>query len=229
MNRARDQGMDYHPTHSRQHSRQASDLMPPPPPQMSQMQQNPQEEYASYIMQDNHQIQELEPSANIVQRQMESSPFVPMPYGQPTYRPAAMSCPPFAGVEYSPAPSFNTGHISPDEYAQGRAMTYAPETPPQSQVYGLNNQVPYGLLPTPEASISGDVYTPHNSTSFITKINCRRDGDETCPSSRYGWCRRRDGSPPRLPHLQTTTKENKYLPTHEYGQQRSQQQYAVRS
>jgi transcription factor STE12 len=42
-------------------------------------------------------------------------------------------------------------------------MTYAPETPPQSQpgVYALNGQVhPYGF-PTPEASITGDMYTPH--------------------------------------------------------------------
>jgi transcription factor STE12 len=171
MNRARDQGMGDYRTHSRQHSRQASDLMPPPP-QMSQM-PHPHEEYASYIMQDNNHQLDLEPSASIVQRQLESSPFVPMPYGQQNYRSAAMSCPPFAGVEYSPAPSFGTGHISPDEYAQGRAMTYAPETPPQSQqgIYGMNNQTQhYGLLPTPEASISGDVYTPH-SIIFLDRSN----------------------------------------------------------
>jgi transcription factor STE12 len=164
MNRARTQsiGDPYRPSHSRQHSRQQSEMMPPPLPQMS-MQSTPQEEYASYLMHDS-QLQDLEPSASIVQRQMESTPFMPMPYGQQQYRNAAMSCPPFAGgLEYSPAPSF-TGQLSSDDYAQGRAMTYAPETPPQSQasVYGLSGQVhPYALLPTPEASISGDIFTPH--------------------------------------------------------------------
>jgi transcription factor STE12 len=164
MNRARTQSMSdsYRPSHSRQHSRQPSEMMPPPPPQMS-MQSTPQDEYASYLMHES-QLQDLEPAANIVQRQMESTPFMPMPYGQHQFRNAAMSCPPFAGgLEYSPAPSF-TGHMASDEYAQGRAMTYAPETPPQSQpgVYGLNSQIhPYALLPTPEASISGDLFTPH--------------------------------------------------------------------
>ena len=160
MNRARTQSMDYRPPHSGQHSRQSSDMMPPPAPQMQM--QTSQDEYTNYIMQENHQLQELEPSANLVQRQLESSPFMPMPYGH-QFRTAAMSCPPFAGgIEYSPAPSFS-GHMSSDEYAQGRAMTYAPETPPHAQpgVYGLNGQVhPYGF-PTPEASITGDLYTPH--------------------------------------------------------------------
>jgi transcription factor STE12 len=163
LGRARTQSIgEYQQAHSRQHSRQASEMMPPPAPQMSQISQTPHEEYPSYIMHETHPL-ELEPAANIVQRQIESSPFVPMPYGHQQYRAAAMSCPPFAGLEYSPAPSF-PGHISPDEYAQGRAMTYAPETPPQSQagVYALNNQIhPYALLPTPEASVSGDMFAPH--------------------------------------------------------------------
>jgi transcription factor STE12 len=225
MNRARDQGMGDYRSHSRQHSRQASDLMPPPA-QMSQM-PHPHEEYASYIMQENNQL-ELEPSASIVQRQLESSPFVPMPYGQQSYRSAAMSCPPFAGVEYSPAPSFGTGHISPDEYAQGRAMTYAPETPPQSQqgIYGMSNQAQhYGLLPTPEASISGDVYTPH-SIIFLDRSNFRRHEHETSAWSLDH--ARAHGSPPGLADLQTTTQENKYFPTHEHDRkQHSRHQWAI--
>jgi transcription factor STE12 len=173
MNRTRTQSIgEYQPQpHSRQHSRQLSEMMPPPAPQVSQMQQNSQEEYASYMMHDNHPL-ELDPPANIVQRQIESTPFVPMPYGQQQYRNAAMSCPPFAGIEYSPAPSF-TGHISPDEYAQGRAMTYAPETPPQSQpgMYAMPNQMhAYGLLPTPEASVTGDMFTPHGTSPFLSQL-----------------------------------------------------------
>jgi transcription factor STE12 len=162
MNRARTQSIgDYQPpTHSRQHSRQVSDMMPPPPPQMSQSYSNSHEDFAPYMMQENQQL-ELEPPANIVQRQIESSPFVPMPYGQPQYRNPAMSCPPFT-LEYSPAPSY-TSHISPDEYAQGRAMTYGPETPPQSQpgVYGMNNQIHSYGFPTPESSITGDLFSQH--------------------------------------------------------------------
>ena len=164
MSRARTQSIgEYQASHSRTHSRQLSEMMPPPAPQIGQMSSNSQEEYTPFMMHNNHI--ELEPPANIVPRQLESSPFVPAPYGsQQQYRNAAMSCPPFAGLEYSPAPSFTGGHISSDEYAHGRAMTYAPETPPQAQagVYTINNQIhPYGLLPTPEASVSGDMFTPH--------------------------------------------------------------------
>ena len=167
MNRSRTQSIGEYqpPPHSRQHSRQLSEMMPPPAPQMSQMNSNSSDDFVPYMMPDNQL--ELEPAANIVQRQMESSPFVPMPYGQHQYRNPAMSCPPFT-LEYSPAPSF-TSHISPDDYAQGRAMTYAPETPPQSQpgIYSMNNQMhPYGF-PTPESSVTGDMFTPHGITSIV--------------------------------------------------------------
>jgi transcription factor STE12 len=159
MSRNRTQSFGEFQHHSRQHSGQPSDMMPPPAPQVTQM-QPAQEEYASYFIQDN-QSQDLE--SNMIQRTLESTPFAPMPYGQQTYRSAAMSCPPFAGLEYSPAPSF-TGQISSDDYAHARAMTYAPETPPQAQTggYGLN-PVHYGLLPTPEASVTGDMYTSHGT------------------------------------------------------------------
>lgn len=158
MTRSRTQSMgEFQHPQSRTHSRQPSELMPPPQLQMAPS----QDDYASYIMQEN-QMQDLDPAANIVQRTMESSPFAPMPYGQQSYRSAAMSCPPFAGLEYSPAPSFS-GQIPSDDYAHARAMTYAPETPTQANagVYAMNNQIhPYGF-PTPEASVSGDMYTPH--------------------------------------------------------------------
>jgi transcription factor STE12 len=147
---------------SRTHSRQVSEMMPPPPPQMAQMMSHSGDEF-TYMMHDPHQL-ELEPPANIVPRQMDSSPYVPMPYGQHQYRNPAMSCPPFS-LEYSPAPSF-TGHV-PDEYAQGRAMTYAPETPPQSQagLYSLNGQMNYGF-PTPESSVAGNDFTPHGTQLY---------------------------------------------------------------
>jgi len=154
MSRTRTQSFSEFQHHSRQHSGQVSDMMPPPAPQMSQMHPT-QDEYASYFIQD-PQSQDLE-SAGMMGRTLEGTPFAPMPYGQQAYRNAAMSCPPFAGLEYSPAPSF-TGQISED-YAQARAMTYAPETPPQAQTgYGLNPIHSYGLLPTPEASVTGDMY-----------------------------------------------------------------------
>lgn len=172
MNRARTQSIgEYQQTHVRQHSRQPSEMMPPPIPQMAHIQQSSQEDYSPYILNDNHPL-ELEPAANIVHRSMESSPFVPLPYGHQQYRNAAMSCPPFAGIEYSPAPSF-TGHMSSDEYAQGRALTYAPETPPQSQpgIYSVNNPLhSYGLLPTPESSVTGDMYTSHGTDLTLTGV-----------------------------------------------------------
>jgi transcription factor STE12 len=177
--RARTQSIgEYQAPHSRQHTRQPSEMMPPP-----MVPQNTHEQYNSYLMHENHSL-ELEPPANIVQRQLESSPFVPMPYGQPQYRNAAMSCPPFSGIEYSPAPSYQ-GHISPDEYAQGRAMTYAPETPPQSQpcTYSMGNQVhPYGFLPTPEASVTGDMFTPRR-ISFSNKSNNSGNGEYNATTS----------------------------------------------
>ena len=167
MNRNRTQSVGEYqqPPHSRQHSRQLSEMMPPPAPQMSQMHSNSSDDFVPYMMPDNQL--ELEPAANIVQRQMESSSFVPLPYGQHQYRNPAMSCPPFA-LEYSPAPSF-TGHISADDYAQGRAMTYAPETPPQSQpgIYSMNNQMHSYGFPTPESSVTGDMFTPHGITSIV--------------------------------------------------------------
>jgi len=160
MSRPRTQSMDYQSSQSRTHSRQASELMPPP-----QMQMQPQDDYSAYIMQEN-QLQDLDPAVSIVQRTMESTPFAPVPYDQQSYRSAAMSCPPFAGLEYSPAPSFH-GPISGNEYAHNRAMTYAPETPPQANasIYSLSSQMhPYGLLPTPEASVTDDMY-PHGIVS----------------------------------------------------------------
>ena len=170
MNRSRTQSIGEYQlpqSHSRQHSRQISEMMPPPAPQMSHMHSNSSDDFVPYMMHDTQQLQ-LEPAANIVQRQMESSPFVPMPYGQPQYRNPAMSCPPFS-LEYSPAPSFS-GHISPDDYAQGRAMTYAPETPPQG-IYSMNNPMhPYGF-PTPESSVTGDMFTPHGTTSLFSLAN----------------------------------------------------------
>jgi transcription factor STE12 len=150
---------EYQMIHQRQHSRQPSDMLPPSVP-MSQLPSHQSQDDYTYIIPETHQL-ELEPATNIIQRQFEA-PFVPLPYGQ-QYRTAAMSCPPFAGIEYSPAPSY-PGHLSMDEYAHGRAMTYAPETPPQSHpgLYGIANQMQYGF-PTPEESVTGETFTPNGS------------------------------------------------------------------
>ena len=198
MSRTRTESMDFQQPMSRTHSRQTSEMMPPP-----QMQMAPQDEYAFYIMQDN-QLQELDPAATIAQRTMESTPFAPMPYGQQTYRGAAMSCPPFAGLEYSPAPSFS-GQIASDEYAHTRSMTYAPETPPQGNtgMYPLSNQIhPYGLLPTPEASVTGDVYTPHGIIPYDQTDRSCVECDRSQPSALPFRSRRRAiGCPPRFANI----------------------------
>jgi hypothetical protein len=128
MTRTRTQSMEYQNSQSRSHSRQASELMPPP-----QLQMQPQDDYSSYIMQENH-LQELDPAANIVQRSMESTPFGAMSYEQQSYRSSAMSCPPFAGLEYSPAPSFH-GPISTGDYAHARAMTYVLNQYPNASLW----------------------------------------------------------------------------------------------
>jgi len=169
LGRARTQSIsDYQATPlSRTHSRQVSEMMPPPAPQMTQMLSQAGDEF-TYMMHDSHQL-ELEPAAPIIARQMDPSPYVPMPYGQHQYRNPAMSCPPFS-LEYSPAPSF-TGHV-PDDYAQGRAMTYAPETPPQSHSgpYALNGQLNYGF-PTPDSSVAGNDFASHGTQIYDPSLN----------------------------------------------------------
>ena len=156
MGRPRTQSVDEYQAHSRAHSRQASEMMPPPAPL-----HNGSDEFSGYMVQDSHQL-ELEPPAPIVHRHMDSTQFVPLPYGH-QYRSSTVPCRPFTGYEYSPAPQF-PGQMSPDEYAGGRAMTYAPETPQSQALFSMSSQIPsYGLLPTPEASVTGDMFTPHSS------------------------------------------------------------------